>query len=486
MRAGPSILLLPTFAAMELCWMFAMFRFSLSVLTQRTFPLAAAAFCYAAALGLTMVIEGRGLRRIWVLGLHLLAGYLCVAVSLGLAFFHSAVAFNPLGVGDRIAQMPQIDRCALVIMGLGLTICWIKGRLPARTRLTHRVVCRRFDGGLTAFGALFLIHFLIQVKGGTPGPERGWIGLWGAFLSIGLTAVGLARNFVRPSTAFINRFGAMGMVTASAILVILLGAAVMSQMPSLNRSAVAGYAVFKETVSPLGSVLARSLKSLLAYSRSRRYDPPRAADDPGVGGGPTESVGEAKPWKTVFAWGVLGAVGLFAVMGMAILVLYGICRLLGRSPKREPGLLALDHLWLRLVALGKYLWQMVRRKKPRNRKDLAAGQLFAALANWGRRSGLPRFSGETPWEYAQRLARQFPALGPQVDIILESVQRQAYGGMPMERHQVEQTRLAWRRLTSPRHWPVRVRRLFSQPFTSKPLQERQADRNAAVVSQAIQ
>jgi hypothetical protein len=96
-------------------------------------------------------------------------------------------------------------------------------------------------------------------------------------------------------------------------------------------------------------------------------------------------------------------------------------------------------------------------------------QLYLALLAWGRHSGLVHSLSETPKEYGFRLKNRFPILTEEIELIVESFNKVVYGEMNLGEHQSELTQTAWRRLRSPRHWPLRFRNWFF----------RSADRNVS-------
>jgi len=89
-------------------------------------------------------------------------------------------------------------------------------------------------------------------------------------------------------------------------------------------------------------------------------------------------------------------------------------------------------------------------------------QLYASLLGWGHNSGLPHFVSETPNEYGLRLGRRFPALKNEIGVITKAFNQEVYGEMVPEEQQLKIAQLAWRKLCSPLHWPIRLRSLILQ------------------------
>jgi hypothetical protein len=81
---------------------------------------------------------------------------------------------------------------------------------------------------------------------------------------------------------------------------------------------------------------------------------------------------------------------------------------------------------------------------------------------WGHHSGLPRSLSETPNEYEMRLGHRFPALKKEIGVITKAFNQEVYGEMVPEAQQLKLAQLAWRKLCSPLHWPIRLRSLVLQ------------------------
>ena len=89
-----------------------------------------------------------------------------------------------------------------------------------------------------------------------------------------------------------------------------------------------------------------------------------------------------------------------------------------------------------------------------------AVRLYTALRTWGRRSGLPHFLNETPTEYGLRLQSRFPVFESEIELIVQAFNREVYGQASLSEQQMATTRFAWRNLSSPLHWPSRLKTRF--------------------------
>jgi hypothetical protein len=104
--------------------------------------------------------------------------------------------------------------------------------------------------------------------------------------------------------------------------------------------------------------------------------------------------------------------------------------------------------------------------------------IYRTLLRWGRRSGLPHFSSETPNEYGQRLDHRFPSLKGEIDLIIETFNQEFFGGISLNKEQLAKSLSAWRRLRSPLHWPYRLKTCLLQPTSSsKAFRNRTLEKN---------
>jgi hypothetical protein len=162
----------------------------------------------------------------------------------------------------------------------------------------------------------------------------------------------------------------------------------------------------------------------------------------------------------IFGWSLAGMLGLVVIIFLGIGLWFLIRWLLSKSgisrKKQEnpfPFLVLLQRLWeaLRLI----HQWMIGKIKGYNN-----GVQLFGAVMRWGRRSGLPRFVSETPLEYALRLKNTFPLLNKEIQMIVDALNQEVYGEMILEKDELQTALVAWRKLRSPRFWPVRLKSLF--------------------------
>jgi len=233
--------------------------------------------------------------------------------------------------------------------------------------------------------------------------------------------------------------------------------------PYLSAAAEVGYGVLKSAGGPLGPVLARALLFLFLGARPQEEQTSyslRGDEAPFISSG--ESGWWSELLQRVLEWGLLG-LGLLIGLIVCALGLWYLARwLFSRTSKEERkpihwqrALLWAQRLW---AALATGLQRAVQRLK--GYRD--AVQIYRALLKWGRLSGRPHVLSETPVEYGSRLRMQFPSLTGEIGRIVDAFNLVVYGEVALDDEQMALAKLSWRRLRSPRYWPVRLKSWFLQ------------------------
>jgi hypothetical protein len=458
MRGGHPHLLFSLFrAAAEGLWIFASAGFLVHVTTGRPFPFAAGAAAFFFAAAVVRASRGRGWRRVALLAVHVAGLTACLAWGL-----HRGAAGGWVPPGGDWRGWGWFVQSAF-----WLGLLWVKGAAFAGNHGTHERVCSQFDKGVAAFGLILLTGLVLQVKWGYPAEWGPALPLFFLFFVLSVAAMGTAAP---PETegAPTEAFPAIGPLTALAfpMLIWAVGAgAVLLFMPLLTAGAELGKQALETTTSPVGPVLVRLLRFLLAHRRA-----PRLREAPSEAGGSDLQPGAADMEVTlldrIFGWGLTGLLGaVLAALAAAVLFL-GLKALLARTrrtrnlPRTRGSILDLLRGWL----------DRVRRFSPagllRGLRDPGPVRLFGRLSAWGARSGLPRRAAETPLEYGTRLSGRFEHLSGDILLIVDLVNRELYANVqPGADHRKSGLR-AWRRLRSPRQWSHRIRTLL---YPSGPL-----------------
>ena len=452
-------------AGMELSWLYAWATFIMASILHRPFPLPEAIGTFALATVLTLVVLGRGWRVILILGLQVFGFLLATSRIVHVFFYGSHPFFGQWWLLECFRQPKDpLEWFILVIILFFALLFWVGGLSLARRSAAYLTVCTRFDLGVAAFFCLLLTKFLLLVRGGIDIQDPTTELLLFPFFVFSLLAIGMARNRSSAQRDFLSGYQGIGVIVSFTVVVLAFGAGlVLLFLPYLSLAADMGYGVLKSAAAPLGPILVSIIRFLFIHSRSR----------PGTAS-PSSSSDEAEfvssiesSWWTellkVFSWGFLGLGVLIALILCGLGMWYLFRWLFSRTTKSRKTQIqwSLISLWAALLwsALLHFWDKIVRRVKGYR----SAVQLYSALLNWGRHSGLPHFLSETPTEYGVRLRHQFPTLNREIGLIAETFNKEVYGEILLDEQQFTMAKLAWRRLRSPIHWPSRFKSWFFQP-----------------------
>jgi len=451
---------------MELTWLYAWAAFLSASIVNRPYPLPEAICAFVLGAVLTLALRGMGLRVISVIGLQV-GGFLLVSSRIVYILYYQAYPY--VGKGWLAAFFTRsrdpLEWVVLVLVLIFALLFWVSGVALARRSSAYLSICTRFDWGTAAFFCLLLINFLLLVKGGIElrdfAPER----LMFPYFIFGLLAVGLARNSSRTRREFLAGYRGIGVLASFIILVLAFGAGlVLLFMPYLHAAAEAGYEVLKSTAGPLSPILVRILRFLFIGSRLRQEP---SASSPGSDGTEFVSPGEGGWWsevlESIVEWGVFGLGVLMGIVLCALGMRYLVRWLFSRTPQEPGGRIRWQLLgrWVRKVWAGFAMGIHKAVQRLEGYRDIA--QFYRALLKWGRRSGLPHLSSETPAEYGNRLVKQFPRLTGEITKLVDAFNLAVYGEIVLEDERIRIVKLAWKRLRSPRYWPARVKSWFFHP-----------------------
>ena len=453
-------------AGMELSWLYAWATFIISSILHQPFPLPDAIGTFGLAALLTLVVQGSGWRVILILGLQVFGLLLATSRIVHVFFYKSNPFFDQWWLLTCFRQPKDpLQWFILVIILFFALLFWVGGMTLARRSAAYLTVCTRFDLGVAAFFCLLLAKFLLLVKGGIdiqdPTPEL----LLFPFFIFSLLAIGMARNQSSAQRDFLSGYQGIGVIVSFTVVVLAFsGGLVLLFLPYLSTAAEMGYGVLKSAAAPLSPILVAILRFIFMHNRS---SPEMASSSSGGDKmeflSSTESSWWTELFEKVFSWGFLGLGVLIALILCGLGMWYLFRWLFSRTTKKEKRQIqwSLISLWVaQLRSALIHCWDKIVRRVKGYR---SAVQLYNALLNWGRHSGLPHFLSETPTEYGVRLRHQFPTLNREIGLIAETFNKEVYGEILLDEQQFTMAKLAWRRLRSPIHWPSRFKSWFLQP-----------------------
>ncbi len=450
--------------AMELSWFLGGAMFLSLVTTQRPFPFFETIAAFAIAVFAARFSTGKG----WLIGTVLLtwtAGLICGALLLIHAIYYGAEPFFQSGwLASFFAGPEDVTEGLILSMNLILiTLLWALGVAFARRPTGYIATCNRFDLGLGAFFALFIIKLIALSKGEAMAADTLSVHFIFPFLLFGLLSIGVARPRGRAaSKSFLAGYGRIGVIISFFAAVLLgTGGLVLFFLPGLTAAAEAGYRALAAVGRPLVPVLVAVLRYIFGPHRTP------AAEVATKSGSPLDDLGaiahEPPSWwmawlEKIVGWGLWGMIILGLAAG-SVIVLYFMARwLLSRTEgggRQATPFSARAAAWR---AFAVRLWGKILRGilgYPR------AAELYGALLGWAGRSGFLHDPGETPCEFGTRLSGRFPALKPPVDCIIGSYNREVYGETPLDRQAIAAANSAWQFLRSPLRWPLRLKGWFA-------------------------
>lgn len=327
-----------------------------------------------------------------------------------------------------------------LLAGAGLVL--VLARCTAVRVLTHAEVCRRFDLGMywlfALLGARLLLRAVPQVPVQSPLTDA----LVPCYFVSGLSAVAVARFRSQSSRQWLRVAGQLSAVflgvAACTALLFCVAWLSRSYLRSVAENSHAGAA---SSLRPVAGAFAEVVLYLLSKGREHPlpvHMPGRMPVPSHSRRLPEEVIAVTLEHATTHG-GVLWVVTVLAVLGAVAL---GWWRTRGRVPRPFAQLFA----FLQRLSLH----------KPRARLASEPLQLMASMLVWGRRSGMPRQSAETPLEYATRLKQRFAGVRSEIDLIVDSHCRYTYAQCAEDDCTLQPARRALARMRSPRHWPTRA------------------------------
>ncbi len=463
MKSEKETLLVLTSDGMEIAWRYAWSRFLTFSILHRPFPLPVAIGAFAAAAFFTRLSGKRNWRRFQAALLHL-AGFTFAALLIAYhLFFRESPFFNGTWVADLILQPKAPQQWFILLLILCcLLLFWLGGRSWEKRPRDYFTVCLQFDKGIGLLFLLLLIKFLIELKGGIrlEDPATGLLVI--AFIVFSLLSIGLARRRGDAKKSFLAGFHGIGVILGFTTTVVLCGAGlILLTFPYLTQIADSAHSVLKEAAEPLGPVIVKIIRFIFGRSRFQIETGNSGTLDLGMNPVDPSPGSEGESFlRQVIGWGLTGILGLMAVGLFGYLMNQFIRWLLKTNTTDEtkpPSSAWLLKLLSLFISLPQGVWNWVLYLL---RGVDSAASVYAGVLCWGRRSGLPPVSSETPAEYGIRLKHQFPKLKAEIEMIIEAFNREVYGEIMIDQQSLCGISSALSRMRSPRHWTSRLRGWF--------------------------
>jgi hypothetical protein len=462
MKKGNGVLLFLVSAGMELCYLYACTNLVTATVLRRIFPFPEAVASFLAAALLTLFAAGRGWRVIAVLGLQSL-GFVPALFRMVSIFSSWSDSFLTQTWLTDFFTSPSssIEYSIFVLIILWALVFWAGGVGLANRPKDYSTLCSRFDRGLVAFFVLFFAKFYLQTGLGirVEEPMSGFLIV--PFLIFSLLAIGLVRHQSATQRDYLPGFKAIGIMLGFIVVVLLVGTGVVFfWLPYLTLAAEQGNDLLYLISGPIISVAWMVIHWIFGTDLTPgeqlpiKKEPLPTTTSPWNIPAWLEPIGRA---LTVAVGILVGLVLLAILIGLLYAIVIWLFSKTSTDPeKQSPG----DFLAWLAGRLRVFLSSFRRGAARKVKRYGDATRLYAALRTWGSRSGLPHFLSETPAEYGVRLKNRFPVFESEIESIVQSFNREVYGEVRLSEQQAATARIAWRELSNPRHWPMRIKAWF--------------------------
>ena len=386
-----------------LTWRLAVANYISLAAFKRPYPLpeAVLALCLAALIG--AATRRRGLRLVTVIGIHGLGLVFAILRTVYVYHTWSHPFFSIDWITQWLDSVPDINAWLSMLLQAMLAVgFWWGGKNLIRGRESLQSHYARLDIGLTAFFVLFLVKFTLWHKSGVEIQDVLSENLMVSFIIFGLLAIAMARYQGTIRTQFISGKKIIGMtLSVSAVVVLVSTGLVVFFLPHMTAAAEFGYTALKTVSGPLGTVLIAILRFMFT---SRRVDRQLSSPDHKP---PPVSIAEAARENSWWA-DLIEKVAGYVVVGLAAAVLLAVLIALAwllarwlwrRTPAGEKNRCRGDSTAFRawLKALGAQMSTLCRTvSRFFCRSPRTGATFFSSLLVWGRRSGMPVRTGETP------------------------------------------------------------------------------------------
>jgi hypothetical protein len=426
-------------------------------------------FTFAALL--THVSRGHGWRIVVLIGLHFLGFAFSALYVLHGLFYASYRAVDTAWITLLLsASRAPLEWVYLILALIWVGLIWSGGAAFAKREKTYTTTCTRFDIGLAAFFVLLLVKLALRVKGGISTDDQLSSILIYPYLLLSIIAIGITRIGGDGAKHFLPGHGGSG-ILMSVVSVIILSASslIFFLFPILTQIADTGQRVLKNTALWILPTVSGVIRFMFMGGRVRPDSPSGSSPKEGSG---FESLLGGGWWaeliENILRWGIEVVAVMFFALAIVFLMFLILKWLFSRTAV-DPGIIVTQNnslSWFtRLWVFLKALWEAMKNV---THGYTRATELFSVLSEWGRRSGLPRLTTDTPLEFGTRLIHQFPKLKIEIEAITHALSIETYQEKKLTSEQFTNALKAWHTLRSPVYWPRRLKiRLIHKMFAEQ-------------------
>ena len=442
-------------AGMDLCWLQAWTAFVLYAIFDYKVPLlfVLSIYCFGALTHYYCYLRKR--LRIHV---FLVKVILFSATFLGATHFF-LFRYNNNNVPNQFSRMfsvhdPFMDWVLMLIILLMTGIIWRRSTIHVSKPLSPEKVYLRLDLGIGAFFSLLVLKLMLFGRFDVTilYPELKY--LFFPFFLFGLLTIGLMLSGGNGSRRYAAGFGRMGVALSFAAVMFCGGLGMIFLFHSqMKASAEILSSLLKKAGPPLEGAVIWLVRFMSSSKRNDALPPPSASGDSGLHAGLAKGAMEAGWLTSVLKWGATVLLVLIVLFLTYLLLRFLLKILLTQTDSK----MVQD---IRLFDFPEWLKRVISfiARIPALFKGIhSATDLFTALASWGRRSGIPYNKADTPMEYGARLAKSFPELKTDIELIIHLIYQEVYGELKLEYGQIAAGKKAKRRMAHPLFWKNRIK-----------------------------
>jgi len=454
---GKKTLLYISTGMMEVTWLYALASILFLLLNYPLFPIWAAILAFFVPIIINSALKGRGKRIIEHVLLHLLF-YLSILLFTIYFYGNWPEPFWNFTWLEMILnqQYGAVSGFAYLLVLIWFSFLWINGYKLANRSCDYFIVTSRFDLGMVAL----ILTFIILGSTNLSFPRADILIIY--YFLFSMLAIALAQNLRSSSTKHPSSISETGLVIPFILTVLLIGSWVfLFFLPQLTSAAQTGYQILKIVSRPIGNLLLKLLTLLFGFHKPALEVGPTYSGEAGL---PIAENVEPSWWAQLLQWLITWGGIIFLIL-FALLLIGWLAWSLWKwfSTRTEldtekKGFWEELWLWLRYIfsegkrLLAKFFNQMITAKrKPEN-----ISLLFQKLCRWGQYSGIPRKKSKTPAEYGRQLAFFFPDSQQDIRLIIDGFNEVIYGKRNLSKEQLDQVKKAWRRISSPTKWLLRL------------------------------
>ncbi|HKI49813.1 MAG TPA: DUF4129 domain-containing protein [Desulfobacteria bacterium] len=442
-------------AGMDLCWIQAWVAFVLHALFDYRVPLLFVLSIYGCGIMTNYYCYSRKRLRIQVFPVKVI---LISATFLGAIHFF-LFRYNNNSLQNQFSRMlnahsPFMDWVLILVVLLMAGITWRRSTVHVLKPLSPENVYLRLDLGIAAFFSLLVIKLMLFGRFNVIILYPDLKYLFFPFFLFGLLTIGLMLSGGNGNRHYAAGFGRMGIILSFGAVMFSGGLGMIFLFHSqMTASAEILSRILKKAGPPLEGAIIWLGRLWWSSKRNDVRLPPPAPEDPELYTGLVKGATETGWLTSILKWGTTALLVLTALILLYLLLRYLIKFLLTRtdSEKVRNSRMFDFPKWLK-----RFISFVARIPTLFKRINSAAG-LFAALASWGRRSGIPYRKTDTPMEYGARLAASFPGLKTEIELIVHLLYKEIYGELKLEYNQIAAGKKARRRMAHPFFWKNRIK-----------------------------